>query len=199
MNGIEKITEKLLAEANARADAVLRDADAQCEAIKADYAARAQREYDSAIDSGRKALAAVSGQMESAAEQESRKQLLALKQEMVSEAFLLASEKIASLPMEQYVNFLAHQAVEASGDGEGILLMNQDDRTRVGQTVTDTANALLRSRGMPGNLVCGEETRPIRAGIILKKGDIEVNCSVETLTALCRSEMAVKVAHTLFD
>lgn len=199
MNGIEKITAKLLEEAKQRADAVLSQADAQCRTIEADYEKRARQEYESLLSSGREAISAVSEQMESAAEQESRKQLLSLKQEMVSEAFLLAAEKISALPQEEYIAFLARQAAEASGDGQGVILLNARDRGSIGEKLIETANALLKEQGRPGELTLGEETRPIKAGLILKKGDIEVNSSVETLTELCRSEMAAKVARALFD
>ena len=41
-NGIDRITDKILADAQAKADRILADAQAECDSIKADYDNRAQ-------------------------------------------------------------------------------------------------------------------------------------------------------------
>ena len=46
-----------------------------------------------------------------------------------------------------------------------------------GEQVTAAANQKL---GKNGKLTLAAETRPIQGGVILKQGDIEVNCSLET-------------------
>ena len=43
MNGLDRITDKILAEAQERADRILADAQAESEKITADYAARAEQ------------------------------------------------------------------------------------------------------------------------------------------------------------
>jgi len=57
----------------------------------------------------------------------------------------------------------------------------------------------LEKRGLYGKLTVSEETRDIQGGVIVKQGDIEANCSVETLTELCRSELASQVADLMFQ
>jgi len=44
-----------------------------------------------------------------------------------------------------------------------------------------------------------DETRDICGGLILRRGSIETNCSVELLLELCRGELSAKLADVLFD
>ena len=50
-----------------------------------------------------------------------------------------------------------------------------------------------------GRLTLSEQTRPIKGGLILSDGDVEVNCTFETLVRLQRGEMDREVAKVLFD
>ena len=61
------------------------------------------------------------------------------------------------------------------------------------------ANELIAKRGLDGCLTLSDETRPMTGGLILKQGDIEVNCTVDTLLDLSRSELAARVAEVLFE
>ena len=47
-------------------------------------------------------------------------------------------------------------------------------------------------------LTVSSATRDLRAGFVLQQGDIEVNCAVETIAELCRSDLAAQVAEVLF-
>ena len=49
-NGVNRITDKILADAQARADKILADAQAECDKISADYNARAQQIRDKLSD-----------------------------------------------------------------------------------------------------------------------------------------------------
>ena len=61
------------------------------------------------------------------------------------------------------------------------------------------ANDLLAKKGLPGKLTVSADTRPISGGVIVRQGNIEVNCAVETLVQLRRSELASQVAEILFS
>jgi len=47
-------------------------------------------------------------------------------------------------------------------------------------------------------MTLSDETRDIAGGLILRRGSIEANCSVELLVELCKGEMASKLADILF-
>jgi V/A-type H+-transporting ATPase subunit E len=55
------------------------------------------------------------------------------------------------------------------------------------------------SKGRPAALTLSEQSRAIKGGLILSDGNIEINCSIETITALRKNELAGEVAKLLFS
>ena len=198
MNGIDKISDRLVADAEAEIAALNAETKAKCDEIAAEYQQKAQEEYQSRMAEGVKAAETRLQRLGSAAEMEAKKSILAFKQEMVAKAFADASEKLANLPQEQYVQFLAAQAAAAASTGAEELIFNARDKAAVGEAVAKAANALLTQKGVKGALKVSDETRAISGGVIVRQGNIEVNCAVETLVQLRRSELASQVAEILF-
>lgn len=195
MNGIDKITAKLAADAQAEVDALRSESRAECDAILAEYRAKADAAYDAALKAGRDACALRAERAQSAAELDARKDLLGFKQSLVSDVFARAAEKLVNLPRADYVKFLASQAARAASDGTETLIFNAKDAQSVGRDVAEAANQLLGARG---KLTVSRETRNIPGGVIVKQGDIEANCAVDMLVQLRRSDLASQVAEILF-
>ena len=198
MNGIEKITAKLEAEARAEIDSVNAETAARCEEIKKESEKTAQDAYWKRVQAGTKSCENRVERMASAADMEAKKSILAFKQEMVSKAFDRAVENIAQMPREEYIAFLAGQTAKAASTGHEQLIFNARDRKELGADTVKAANALLKKRGVDGGLTVSDETREIPGGLIVKQGDIEVNCSVDILVQLYRNELASQVAEILF-
>ena len=106
-----------------------------------------------------------------------------------------ALEKLTGLPDSEYVDLLAALAVEASATGREAVILSPKDRARYGKAAVTRANEKLGD----GHLTLSEQTRPIQGGLILSDGDVEVNCSFETLVRLIRGETDREVAKVLFD
>ena len=199
MNGIERISNRLVADAEAEIAALNAETKARCDEITAEYQRKAQEEYQSRLSEGAKTAETRLQRLGSAAEMEAKKSILAFKQEMVAKAFDDAAEKLANLPEDRYVQFLASQATAAAATGKETLIFNARDKAAVGDKVAAAANAALEKQGIPGGLTVSDETRPISGGVIVRQGNIEVNCAVETLVSLRRSELASQVAEILFS
>ena len=199
MNGIERISNRLVADAEAEIAALNEETKLRCEEIRAEYEKKAQEEYQSRMAEGVKAAETRMQRLGSAAEMEAKKAILAFKQEMVAKAFADAAEQLVNLPQEQYVKFLAAQAAKAADTGAEELIFNTRDAGTVGPAVAEAANALLEQKGVKGALTVSGETREISGGVIVRQGNIEVNCAVETLVQLRRSELASQVAEILFS
>lgn len=195
MNGIEKITQQINADTQVEIDAILAEAKTKADAVNADYAQRAEKAAADIVAKGEAAAAQREERLCSMAAMESRKELLAAKQEMVGKAFDLALDKLCALPDEEYVTLLAKLAACASATGKEQIIFSQKDRTRVGKAVVMAANEALKG----GSLTLSEQTRPMRGGFILSDGDVEVNCAFETLVRLQRGEVSGDVAKVLFD
>ena len=195
MKGTEKIVARIGNEAGAQAQAILDEAAARERELEASYAKAAGEEYRSMVSAAQKECEADAGRVMRVAEMDRRKELLALKQDMISEAFGLAQEKLAAMQGDEYVKFLVRLAVKAAGPGERELIMNGRDRAAVGAAVVSKANAELCGSTV---LSLSEEMREIAAGLIVKAGGIEVNCSVESPLASCRAELSSTLAQIMF-
>lgn len=195
MDGIEKITGRIAEDAGREIDSLLADARRQADEITARYEAQAQRESEDIISRGKRNADERVERLASVAQLDARKLELAAKQEMLARAYDLALEQLLNLPEKEYVALLADLAVKASSTGREAVIFSQKDRTRYGKAVVTQANERLGD----GHLTLSEQTRPIKGGLILSDGDVEVNCTFETLVRLQRGEMDREVAKVLFD
>ena len=194
MNGIEKITGRIEADAQEQAKTIAAEAEAKCAEIRADYDKQAQDQYWARVRDGVKACEDRVQRMGRLAEMEARKSVLALKQEMVSKSFDMACDMIVNLPAEQYVKLLAKLAANASVTGDEEIVLNAKDKAAVGDAVVKAANAALNG----GKLALSDETGDFKGGLILRRGAIEANCTIERLVELCRGDMSAELAGVLF-
>lgn len=198
MQGIENITGRIRSDAQAEIDRIQADAEAQAGKIRGDYAARADRECAGILARGEKSAEEHLRRLVSAAGMESRQRVLGAKQEMLDRAFGLALEQLLKLPEADYTALLAKLAVSAAQTGTEQIILNPDNRARLGAQVTAQANALLVKAGRTGSLTLSKQTRPIRGGLLLSDGEVEVNCALETLVRLSRAEATGEVSKLLF-
>jgi len=198
MNGIEKITARIAADAQAESDALAAQTKEKVQAIQSEYAEKARQEREAILARGKKAAGERLERLESATGMERRKLELATKQEMLGEAFDRALEKLCSLPEAEYTSLLSSLAIKAARTGQEQMIFSQADRARVGKQVVMAANEQLAAKGLPGELKLSGETRAIKAGFILSDGDVEINCAFDTLVRMHREELEKDVVQILF-
>ena len=194
MKGTEKIIAHIRADAEAQCSAILAQAEQRCAEIRGAYEQKAKDAYAEKIRAGVKANQDRLESMERLSKMEGRKALLAVKQDMVSESFDKAVEQLVNLPEEQYVALLSRLAAQASVTGDEQIVLNARDRAAVGEKVAAAANAKLGD----GKLTLAGETGDFKGGLILRRGNIEANCTAELLVELCRGDMAAELARVLF-
>lgn len=199
MKGLEKITGRISSEAEESAAAVIAEGQKAAADIRARYKAEAKETEAELLRQGREKLEEKVQRGLRAARLDAKKDVLSVKQEMVSEAYDKAKKAILALPEEKYVAFLARQAGEAALSGKEEIILSPEDRKARGEKLASAANAIAKKRGLPGSMKLSQETRPIRGGLVLKEGDIEVNCTLESLLELSRGSLDAEVARTLFQ
>ena len=228
MEGIEKITAKILQDCEDQVRQLQEETEAKVRTLEEAARTQADRESADILARGRRAADERLERLKSAAQMERRKLELAAKQEVLGEAFDLALEKLCSLPDEEYIALLTRLVLEASSTGKEQLIFSAKDRARVGKQVVVAANDCLVKQVVPelpvaitdtkvgaflgkvvnstaamvtgtGLLTLSEETRNIRGGFILVDGDVEVNCAFETLVRLQREKLERRAAEILFE
>jgi len=227
MNGIEKITARIEADCKAEVAAILAEGQEKAAAIKARYEADAAAQAKAAEESGLQAAQRQLERLESAAQMDAKKQMLSTKQACIDAAFEGAKAKLLQLNDEEYAQLLAKLAAGAAKTGKEEIILNANDRDRVGELVVSKANAILAAASAPGVaetlkgskagdllskvvtganaliqgtalLTLSKETADIDGGLILRSGSVEVNCAFETQLRMLREEMAAQVAGILF-
>lgn len=198
MNGIEKISARILADAEAEAAAIRAQAEEKAAQIRAEYDRKLEDEQQrltlEAQNEAQKQLERGQG----AARMAARRQVLEKKQALVDKAFRTAEQQLLSLPEADYTRLCAQLAAQASVTGSETLIFSEADRARVGEAAAALANELLVKAGRPAKLTLDSETRPMRGGVVLKNGLVETNCSIGTLVDGLRPELSGKVAGRLF-
>lgn len=196
MNGIEKITARIRADAQQETDTLLAQTNAQVQELAAQYEAKAGQAAKEILDKGQQAAAVREERLVSAARLEARKAMLAQQQALMDQAFQQALDQLLNLPEKEYVALVASLIAEASQTGKETVIFSQKDRPRYGKAAVTRANELL---GDKGRLTLSTQTRPIQGGFVLSDGDVEVNCTFETLVRLQRRTVEQEVARVLFQ
>lgn len=220
MTGLEKIKERILADAKERARIILEEAQNDCRRAAEDYAERAE-----AIREGIAARAMREGEdliarARSASAMTRRNILLAAKGRMLDEAFDAAKAQICDTDYGKYRELLvallscalleqAKQEQENLQYGDEIatfdsfeILLNQADRARFGESILEGARKVTERRigaERTAKLRLSAECADIDGGLILRYGDVETNCSISVLLAEMRRELESRIATILFD
>jgi len=195
MKGTEKIIAHIQADAKARADAILAQAEQQGAQLREEYEKKAAQLYSDRIRAGVKTVQDQVDSRKRIAQMEAKKDTLAVKQEMVARSFDMALEQLVKLPEERYVAFLARLAAEAAVTGEEEILLNARDRAAIGDKLVAAVNEKLKG----GKLKLAEGCGDFAGGLILRRGNVEANCSAELLVELCRDKMSSEIAAMLFE
>ena len=186
---IEKITSKIvgdaeekkkavLAEANAKADEILTAARKEADEFVASETARGQQMKETLIER-HGSVAAI----------DCRKLVLRQKQELLEACFAQAVTALGQLPEDEYVDFLVGLG-KTTGEKEGALIFNERDKAAVGAKVCEK---------LGGTFTVAEETRAMAGGFILQAGKVYINNTVEALVAMHQEEMNSEIAGKLFE
>lgn len=194
MKGLEKITQRIRSDAQAEIDAILAEGDARAAQITANYREQARTMAQQEEQRSRQDAEALVERRISGNTMDKGKALLSAKQECIDEAFALAAKKLCELPAEEYAALLA-KIVAAAGVGDEELIFSAADAEAVGKAVVQQANALKEGAAF----TLSDETRELDGGVVLKRGDVEVNCGFATQLRLLRQTMAADVAAILFN
>lgn len=198
MEGIEKITARIIEDAEREIAAMQQETEEEVNTLLAQAQTEAEQESMELLIRGRRAAEERRERLSSSADMECRKLELAAKQELLQQSFDAALEELCALPQERYVTLLSALAVEASSSGRERMILSARDADRLGEEIVKAANAVLQKAGRRGELTLSQETRPIPGGFILAEGDVELNCAFDTLIRLQREKLEKEVAAILF-
>ena len=190
---IEKITTAILDEAATESEQILNVAKTKGRKIINDIKYRTKVETDLAIREAAEEKDKIIERRKSVAELDSKKIVLAAKQECIGECFKKAQDYILNMEETQYVEFLTNLG-KASQMTEGVLIFNEKERETIGAKVVAALEAAV-----PGSkFELSDETRKIKGGFVLQKGQMFINNTVEAIVEEHRQDLVADVAAILF-
>ena len=207
MTGLSKITDKILAEARTDAAAKLAEADARAGEISRAALSRAAELRAKIDENAKREATEVVSRAKSSEAMIRRNTLLTEKSAMIDEVFAAAHRELSSLSDEKYLELLTLLSISV------LTQLVEDEKTNfeVYGEEADPApyEVLLNSRDMgrcgaglktalPKYALLSNEAVSIDGGVVVRHGNVEVNCSLRALIEQIRPSLEAKVSHILF-
>ena len=190
---IEKITSKIISEAQELRDKTLSEAAAQSDAVLAEARKKAEDMVEDSRKRGVEEKEKIISRRKSVADIDCRKVFLAKKQELIGQCFDRAVDDIIAMDKDRYTELLTALGTN-SGITGGQLIFNENERAAIGQKVVDALNSRIEG----GSFSLSEETRPLRGGYMLMCGQTFINNTIEALVEEARPELTAEVAKMMF-
>ncbi len=149
MNGMEKITARLAQDAKAELDKITAETKAQVDEIKAKAEAEAKEISEEILTRGKKQAQERGERLASSAQMETKKMELAVKQEVIDEAFAKALEVLCNRPEKEYVDLLVSLVLASVTSGKEVLIFSPTDKEKVGKKVLERVNEALAQGKAP--------------------------------------------------
>lgn len=198
INGVERIAERILRDAQTEAAGIKKVADENCAVIDAQYAKQAKDAAASILEAAEKEAGELIKRMKGEADMRARSALLEEKQSLMQKAFEAAQQELLNMDEETYRAFLVKLACRASVSGQEELVLNAKDLARFGRGLCDDVNKALAEAGRKAQLTLCEEPADIDGGCKLRSGSVETNCSIGTLIDAQKDALVPQVAALLF-
>ena len=219
MTGLEKVTGKIIADAEADAREILSKADDECVAIREKYGAALEAELERLTEAGDRECQALIVRARSSAAMAKRNAILEARAAILNEAYAAAEKQVRTMNNEQYLDLLQKMLRSAlkrqiEGEEESMrlygediapdvyeIILNSRDLSSFGDKLISAFRMGLGARFPVATLVklrLSAETAPIDGGLILRCGPVETNCSLSMLMAENRRETEAKVSRILF-
>lgn len=130
---------------------------------------------------------------------EERKKLLIHKRKLMDEAFRQAEQKLSSLEKAEYLSLIKRSLISTIDSGEEeIIVSPRDGEWMEGNFIKDLRKS-LKEVGTNDEVRLSPELEPQERGFILKKKDVQINCTFSSLFLSLRDELEIEVARRLFQ
>jgi V/A-type H+-transporting ATPase subunit E len=192
MGAIENITERIKKDASSKANNIISEAKAEADFILNQAKTELDKEKSMMETETEKAIKIQRNRAISEAKLEARKIKLATKEEVITNAFELATERLKNLPPAETERYLSQAIAEATSElgNDVTVLCNEKDA----QMVSKVASKISSSIGVSSIGVDYLGGCVIRA----KSGIAQIDATFEGVLERRRSDLRRDVAHILF-
>lgn len=186
----QAIIDKIHADAVARAEAMISEADNKADAIVAECAEQCKSYYSASKSQIDTLMRETVSRGKTVAQLDAKKLLLKAKAELIDEVYALALEKVKALDQKTYAALIKGM-LENAENGDTVTL-SEREKNVVGEK---DVSAIAKEKGieLTFNKKCGN----FDGGVILSSCGIDKNFTLEVEIALMRDETEEEVAKKL--
>lgn len=187
----EAIIDKILSDANLKADAVIGEANAKADEIISHAAEQCKSYlYQSKAETDKMALD-VDSRSRSVAELDARKLQLAAKTKVLDSVYASVLDKLRNLDKERY-SALIFAMLDNAKDGDVVTVSEREKDIVTKQSLDEFAS----KKGI--RLTLCEKTGDFDGGVVISENGVDKNFTFEVETALLREQTETKVAKEIF-
>lgn len=197
MTGLEKITDRILAEAGAQADEIRGQAEEEAGAVLREAEESLLRLREEAKEREALVKKELEARARSSASLKKRQLILAAKQDMIREQLEKAHQSLLEMGAEEYFSFIEQMVRQSALPKEGEIRFSERDLKRLPDGFDKRLNQAAAERG--GSLKIGSEPAHVDGGFLLDYGGIEENCSFQALLTARRDECSDQIQKLLFE
>lgn len=198
MTGLEKITDRILAEARAQADEIREKAEEEAGAVLRETEERLSRLREEAKEREALVKKELETRARSSASLKKRQLILAAKQDMIREQIEKAHQTLLAMEPEEYFSLIEQMVRRFALPKEGEICFSQRDLKRLPDQFGKRLEQAAAERG--GSLKIGrEQFTSLDGGFLLDYDGIEENCSFQALLAAKRDECSDQIQKLLFE
>ncbi len=220
MNNLDKILQKITADADARCQKIDEDTRAKLSSMEAETEKRVAAMEEAAAVTRKKETDAILSRANAECAMRERETILSEKAALLDEVYAKAEKAICTLPAEKYSAFLAGLAADAIAerldaihrlreeygeeetDAEFVIELSEADRIKFGSEICSATITALRKVGVdPSGLqiTLSAANAKIPGGVIVRYGDMETCCSIPALLSGIRENTEARIAGMLFS
>ena len=188
------ICERILSDARQEAQQELSAAREKAAAIRAGFEAQAQADREQALQRARQESEEQRNNMLRMAQLDEKKLDLAMKREVLDEAFESVVQAMCQLDDDRARDFVEGLLLEAA-EGECAIVVREEDAHLYDEAFLNRVNGKLQG----AHVTLAEERRTIRGGFVLVSGGMEINCAYDAVVLQARSALEAQAAQALFE
>ncbi|HCA30486.1 MAG TPA: hypothetical protein DEP23_13475 [Ruminococcaceae bacterium] len=193
--GLEKILEKIQNDSVKQCNEIITLAEREADAIREQARQQASAATSEILNKAEKQAAIILQKAESTAQNGQSRAVLAEKIAIIREVMDKAAAEIKSLPDGEYSEAFKKIALRYAKSGSGVFRLSPEDQARLPSDFETSLNQMLHEKGASLKM----ETAAIEpGGFILVYGDIEQNCTIDSLIESMQDDLKDEINRILF-
>lgn len=199
MSNLEKLSSKIIEDANIKAEAILKEAkDSEASMIESKVKVAKELEAQM-VEKAKIEASTVKQRIISNAQLTVRNEKLVAMQEMIDKVFVKALENLLLINEEEYLELIKRYLLSMPIVGNEEIILPGKYISVVNDKYLSEINAALKASGKIGEIKLSSDIRSIKSGFIVLKNGIEINNTFESLVNSLRDELESEIVKELFN